>query len=336
MEQIIIYGTGTYYEKYKDKLPKDMRIVAYMDSHKEFATSTTGQFRGGGDIPILLPSEWEKIEFDKIYICTDYSNGVQILLTLMEHIVPLEKIAFLNEKLAALNWGWEVAEDKRGVIVTSGDVRFRLQYITDFYVFREIFFENVYNIGIPYTDCIVIDIGMNIGLTTLFFAERFEVSKIYGFELFLDTYQQAIDNFARNRQEIQDKIIPHNIALYNEDKKMEIAISREESGLRDVFIGENKAKQCEITYRVAGKVIADILKREYGKKVVLKCDTEGAEYAVFDSLEEYGCWEGIDVILLEYHGSAYPLQAMLKKHGYKFFTIGASDITGLGMIYAVK
>lgn len=337
MEQIIIYGTGKYYEKYKDKLPKDMRIVAYMDSHEKFATSMTGQFYEG-DIPILLPSEWEKVEFDKIYICTDYSNGVQMLLTLMEHIVPLEKISFLNEKLAALNWGWEVTEDKKGVIVTSGDVSFKLQYITDFYVFREIFFENIYNVGLPYTDCIVIDIGMNIGLATLFFAERSEVSKVYGFEPFLDTYGQAMDNFARNRQEIQDKIIPYNIALYDEDKKMQIAMSCEESGMRDVAasVGEGKAKQCEITYRAAGKVIADILKRECGKKVVLKCDIEGAEYAVFNSLEEYGCWKGIDVILLEYHGSAYPLQVILKRHGYKFFTMGASDITGLGMIYAVK
>lgn len=334
MESVIIYGTGKYYAKHKDKLPADMKIVAYMDSHEKLATSVNGKLMDG--VPVLLPSEWNKTDFDKIYICTDYSKGIEILLTLMKNIVPYNKISFLNEKLAAMRWRWEITEDQKGVIVSDGNVRFKLQHITDFHIFREIFVENIYNLDVPFNDCIVIDIGMNIGIATLFFAERPEVSKIYGFEPFGDTYGQAVDNFARNRQEIQDKIIPCNAALYDEDKKAEIAVSNENSGLRDVFSREDKSKQVEIVYRTAGKVISDIIKKESGKKVVLKCDTEGSEYTIFDSMEEYGCFEGIDVILLEYHKSSEPLQKVLKKHGYKTFTIGASEIVGFGMIYAVK
>ncbi len=335
MEKVIIYGTGKYYDAHKDKLPDDIKIVAYMDSHEKYATSISGQLYEGG-VPILLPSEWEKIEFDKIYICTDYANGILILLTLMQCIVPLDKIAFLNEKLAALTWRWEITDDKRGVIVTVGSVRFKLQYITDFFIFREIFLENIYNVELPFADYIVIDIGMNIGIASLFFAEQTKTIKVYGFEPFEDTYRQALDNFARNNPEIQNKIIPCNIALYDEDKKMECAVLHEDSGLRNVFCQDDTSRKVEITYRTAGKVIGDILKRECGKKVVLKCDIEGSEYAVFNSLEEYGCLEKIDAVLLEYHKSAYPLQEIFMRHGYKFFTVGASDIAGFGMIYAVK
>lgn len=335
MEKIIIYGTGKYYDMHKDELPDDVQIVAYMNSYEKYTASVNGQ-NNVGNVPVLLPSEWRELEFDKIYICTNYSNGVQILMTLMEQIVPFDKISFLNQKLAEWKWKWEITEDKKGVIVTSGAVSFKLQYITDFYVFREIYFENIYNVGVPFADYIVIDIGMNIGIASLFFAGRSEISKVYGFEPFLDTYQQAVENFARNRPEIQDKIIPCNIALYDEDKEMKIAMSCEESGLRDVLSKDDKSGHVEIIYRKAGKVVGDIIKKECGKKVVLKCDTEGAEYAIFNSLEEYDCWEGIDVILLEYHKSPYPLQEMLKRHGYKFFTVGASDLVGFGMIYAVK
>lgn len=339
MENVIIYGTGRYYEKHKDELPNDIKIIAYMDSHENMATSISGELYEGR-VPILLPSEWGKVEFDKIYICTDYSNGIQILLTLMQQIVPLDKISFLNQKLAALNWRWEITDNKKGVIVTTGcsgrEVKFKLQYITDFYVFKEIFFENIYNVELPVDNYVVIDIGMNIGIASLFFAGRAATCKVYGFEPFLDTYKQAIDNFARNTQEIQDKTMAYNVALYDEDKKMEIAVSHEESGLRDVFSQNENSKQVEITYRIAGKEVGDILKKEHGKKVILKCDTEGAEYAIFNSLEKYGCLEEIDVVLLEYHRSAYPLQEILKKHGFKIFTVGASNIVGFGMIYAVK
>ncbi len=334
MEKVIIYGTGKYYDEHKEELPDDMEIVGFMDSHEKYATSVSGQLYE--EKPVLLPSEWKKTQFDKIYICTNYPNGIQILLILMKHIVPFDKICFLNPKLVALKWRWEITEDQRAVVVTSGDVKFKLQGNTDFYVFREIFLGNIYNVGVTFADYIVIDIGMNIGIASLFFAGRPEVSKVYGFEPFLDTYQQALDNFARNRQEIQDKILPCNIALYDEDKEVEIAVSCKESGLRDVFSQDDKSKQVEITYREAGKVIKNILKEESGKKAILKCDTEGSEYAIFNSLEEYGCWEGIEVVLLEYHNSAYPLQEMLRRHGYRFFTVGNADTAGFGMIYAVK
>lgn len=56
------------------------------------------------------------------------------------------------------------------------------------------YFSNTFIIGGGKTDSIVIDIGANIGLASLFFAARKNVIKVIGYEPLRSTYQKALHN----------------------------------------------------------------------------------------------------------------------------------------------
>lgn len=332
MEKIVIYGRGEYYKTHKDKLPRNTEILAYADSFEESATSVTGKLYEGK--PVLLPSELESLKFDSVYICTDYTAGNRIFQTLVENNISSDKILFLNRIVFPGTWEYIATEDGKGIISAIAGIRIKEQYLTDFDIVAEIFVRNIYNIDVPFSDYIVIDMGMNIGTASLYFARKPEVCRVYGFEPFPDTYRQALDNFARNEKYIRDKIVPYNVALLNVEETRHVAIPFEQSGWRNIFSQDKEKAQIELRCKDAGKVVRGIVEKHPDQKIILKCDVEGSEFKIFDSLDESLCFEKIDAIMMEVHGSPVPLTKILKKYGYRFFVLGEADRAQ--MLYAVK
>ncbi|HLY28259.1 MAG TPA: hypothetical protein VKQ72_18070, partial [Aggregatilineales bacterium] len=74
------------------------------------------------------------------------------------------------------------------VILEIGGVKFLVEDIWDIGTIKEIFADHVYNfvIGEP---LVVLDIGMNIGVASLFFAANPNVQTVYGYEPFQQTYR---------------------------------------------------------------------------------------------------------------------------------------------------
>ena len=92
--KIIVYGIGEYYRNNKHKLPSGLEIVAYADSNPNCATSATGELFEGKEI--LAPAEFEKVDYDNIYICTSYGTGNRIFQNLRKNRIDIKKIKFLN------------------------------------------------------------------------------------------------------------------------------------------------------------------------------------------------------------------------------------------------
>lgn len=332
MKKVVIYGKGEYYKQHKDKLPSNIEIVAYADSFMGAATSATGKLYEGK--PVFLPSELREVEFDIVYICTDYNAGNRIFQTLINNNIPSNKILFLNRIVFPDTWEYVATEDKKGVISTIAGIRIKEQNLTDFDIVEEVFVGNAYHMEVPFSNYIVIDMGMNIGAASLYFARKPEVCRVYGFEPFSDTYEQALENFARNEKHIRDKIVPFNTALLNVDETMQVAVPFEQTGWRNIFSRDKEKMQVEIECRDAGKVVQNILDENLDKKVILKCDVEGSEFKIFASLDKWLCFEKIDAILMEVHGNPLPLEEILKKYNYKYFVLGKTDRAQ--MLYAVK
>lgn len=331
MKKAIIYGTGAYYGQNKEKLPKDIEIVAYADSNPNNATSHNGNlFRG---LPMLLPEEFETVIYDVVYICTDYAAGNIIFQRLSSAGIGSDRIFFLNRIDASVNWKYTAAEDQKGYLSTVEGITIRERYLTDFDIVNEVLINNSYGFEILDSDCIVIDIGMNVAIASLYFAKMSNVRKVYGYEAFPDTYEQAVANIALNPQEIRNKIVAENFALSDENGKMTVAVSAEETGWRNIFTKDESKRQVEIECRDAGEVVKNIIDK-HNEKVVLKIDTEGAEFSIFTALDRAGCFERIDVIMMEYHGDSGKLISVLKKYGYKIFVQGKRTVCGL--IHAVK
>lgn len=332
MKKTIIYGIGEYYRKNEKKLPTDIDIIAYADSNYNNTTAATGRLFKGKKI--LGLEELDQIDYDRIYICTSYTAGNRIFQNLMNYNVDITKIRFLNRiDVLQEEGGWTYkADDDKSLISKIGNIRVRERYLTDFDVVTEVFVNNVYHMNILQNHAVVIDVGMNVGIVSLYFAGKEWVDEVYGFEPFPDTFEQALENFALNDDSIRSKIHPVNIALTDKEEEMEIAVATENTGWRSIDTESSEGRKEKINCRTAAGEIGKIIEKNQDKKIILKVDTEGGEFTIFRSLKEADLLRHIEAVVLEYHRNPKEIMDLLEAYHFKYFVTGQK----IGMIYAVK
>ena len=212
-------------------------------------------------------------------------------------------------------------------------------------IVEEIFKNDEYNFDIG-EQSVVIDIGMNIGFASLYFASRDDVKAVYGFEPFGPTFEQAIFNFKIN-EKLAKKIHPHNYGLGDKDKELTLEYYSKAPGRMSTVKSIDEiphsrkypTKTETVTIKDARKDISAIIEQNKDTKIVIKCDTEGSEKEIFESLDSIGVLKDIDVIMLEYHFSYdKPTEEILKRNGFVFFKQKNAILeTGdFGVIRAIK
>lgn len=331
MVKAIIYGRGAFYDKHKHLLPKNIEIIAYADSSYSRTTSGSGKLIDGKKV--LTPAELESMEYDVLYICTDIPHSRDIYEMLKIFHIDFTKIRFLNRiAYERDNWEYKVLEDKT-ILSTVGNVTINEKKGTDTDILMEIFVRHEYSINLlPHS--IVIDLGMNVGIASLYFASHDEVDKVYGFEPFPDTYQMALDNFNLNSYEIQEKIIPHNMAVTDKEEYKDVAVVTDMPGWRNIRSQDENFPKVRIQCKSAAAVVEEIIKNNPNKKYVLKCDTEGSEYLIFNSLAQADLLSKFDSIVMEYHGDSESIIKMLEANGYRYYQRGR--IKDIGTIVAFR
>jgi FkbM family methyltransferase len=210
---------------------------------------------------------------------------------------------------------------------------------------EEIFNNDGYNfdIGDP---AVVIDIGMNIGLASLYFAARDDIKDVYGFEPFKPTFDHAMFNFKINKK-YSNKIHPYNYGLGDEDKELIFEYYSKAPGrmstvkLLDEIPHNPKygTRQETVQIKDAAKEISTIIEQHKDSKIVIKCDTEGSEIEIFESLDAKGILKNIEIVMLEYHFSYdVGIVDILRRNGFVIFKQKTASLeTGdFGMIRAVK
>lgn len=246
--------------------------------------------------------------------------------------IDFTKIRFLYRIVADDNWEYKVLEDKT-ILSTIGNVTICEKERTDLDILWEIILGNEYSINLlPHS--IVIDLGMNVGIASLYFAAQKDVDKVYGFEPFSDTYQMALDNFNLNPAEIQKKIIPYNVAVTDKEEYMDVAMTKDMTGWRNILSQDDNFPKVRIQCKPAAAVVEKIIKDNPNKKYVLKCDTEGSEYMIFNSLDQAGLLSKLDAIVMEYHGDSEPIIKLLETNGYRYYQKGRTK--DLGTIVAFR
>lgn len=332
-KKVIVYGFGNFYKKVKEDISKEAEIVAYANSSLENATSKTGCLYEGKKI--LAPYEIKDQEFDSVYICTEPYNANPIYETLILNGITSDKIEFMWKR-DAISGSWVDIPNELGdgFVSDINGIKILQRYHTDFDFVPEIFYYNTYYLDMGSDESVVIDIGMNIGISCLYFASKEEVTKVYGFEPFLDTYNQALYNFGLNDKKIADKIEAYNYGLTDRDEDKYISMNAKESGYRSILSQASDENSVHIVCKSAGKVVNDIIEASRGKKIILKIDTEGSEYAIFDSLVKEECFSKIDAVLMEYHNGADSLIDILRKNSFKVLLHGPKN--KLGMLYGIR
>jgi FkbM family methyltransferase len=225
------------------------------------------------------------------------------------------------------------------VVIQLDGVSLHARSMDDIWFIDEIFFKLTYNV-ISGRPCCVIDVGMNIGLTTLFLANKPNVKEIHSFEPFVPTYERALSNIALNPH-LAGKIHPNNFGLSDRDEVRTVQIANERiSGAFSIW-GSAHGTPHEISIQDAATVLRPTLLSAAAKglKIVGKIDCGGAEFSVFESLCRDGLLEYFDALMVEWHRSIPSkdqidlLKPLLERNFIAFDTSGK---VGNGFFYAVR
>lgn len=242
----------------------------------------------------------------------------------------------LNKKFEDLT----IINHKEGFLVGLLDLSIYVESIEEFHILNEVFVSNDYDFTSS-SKAVVIDIGANIGITSLFFSRFGYVDKIYAFEPVKDTFEQAQYNLSLNDKIHKVEWIK-NIGLGKNSRKEVFLFDKYckgNTGFRGMsspsYSNNDKAKEREVQIEDATLEIGKIVKEVKDRKVIVKMDCEGGEYEILENLYASGMINEIDVLLLEWHDKGSQIiEEMLINSGFDFFSRSLGSITG--MIYAYK
>jgi FkbM family methyltransferase len=233
------------------------------------------------------------------------------------------------------------------IIFCINNTRFLIDKGEEILILSEIFAKGEYEF-LWDKPCVIIDIGMNVGIASLFFAAKSNVSKVYSFEPFYETYQKAQINIGLNPV-LKKKIETFNYGLGKEAHIQTCSFNEECRGVNTTCMGEISVTQVrvknehdlsvEVHIEQASDKIGIIADAHPYQELILKVDCEGAEYDIFEDLFESGVLAKVKGIIMEFHGGGEleRLTDILKLYG--FFIFQAYSDFGkprTGMIYAVK
>jgi len=217
---------------------------------------------------------------------------------------------------------------------------FKVASLSNMAVLYEIFIEKIYAIDAPHSNLVVIDIGMNVGVASLYFAMQPYVKKVYGYEPFPATFEEASLNVAANPKFANKlKLMNEGVSNINEIR----AIPLFESGLLSASTIEQKneygkkiGQVIEVKLVTIKEVFELVLAENPNAKILLKLDCEGEEYAIFDMLKETTYLNNVVVAIVEWHEKGYSaIEKVLIDNEFKLkHEHHVSENSG--MIYALK
>lgn len=254
----------------------------------------------------------------------------------------INKHAFLIEKFSVIQRmlyyrKGEFSVGGNSVFFNIDHLKLRLETAEEVFIVHEIFFENCYNFIVPNQNAIVVDIGMNVGFASLFFANKSSVAKVYGFEPFFQTYEAAQVNFSYNPL-LAEKIVSYNYGLSNISREVKVPYCKMKRGRNKSALPDSETDSINITnvtLKDAQEVIKIIAEENKGKNIFIKMDCEGAEYEIFDSLSKTLLPQAIKGIMMEWHfKEPNDIVQILRINDFKMVLTNLG--TDSGLLYAFR
>ncbi len=190
------------------------------------------------------------------------------------------------------------------VQVTQDDVRFpfRLRnHSSDVPTFQQVFIKQEYDFLVETPPKVIVDAGANIGLASIYFANKYPTAKIIAVEPEQSNFQLLKSNTAP-----YETILPVQAALWNHNGKINLvdpglghwAFMTEDENTGEHALG---AFRHQVKAMTVDRIIAD---HGLDRIDVLKIDIEGAEREVF---QDTSAWiDRVDALIVELHERMKP------------------------------
>jgi len=221
--------------------------------------------------------------------------------------------------------------DNNDLYFKTGDLTLKITTAEEIFIIYEIFVKRCYEVIIE-NDFNVIDVGMNVGFASLFFAQNKKIKKIYGYEPFKPTFNAALVNFELNKKYAQ-KIIPENLGLGSKNESLTV-------NYNDILKGKNSIsnpgfEHMELIHLKCGKeLIESILKKNPSERCLVKMDCEGSEFEIFENYNNKLMPEQLFGFIIEWHfrNPQFIIDILIRNH----FKIHNTHNGKLGLITAFR
>ncbi|MEQ8520312.1 MAG: FkbM family methyltransferase [Cytophagales bacterium] len=211
----------------------------------------------------------------------------------------------------------------------------------EIFIIKEIWLDGCYNLnGLQLKNCVIMDVGMNVGMASLFFSTKEFVKKIYAYEPFKPTFEIAKLNIGLNKN-LQNIIEFYNFGMSSKNEEIEVEYSSDHRGRTGIWgtdlvldqIESSKKEKLEL--RDFNRELERIIEENPNSPLVLKIDCEGSEYDIFQSLNE-DLLKPVKCILMEWHlKGPDEIVEKLKSNGFSLLSFNSRS-KKVGMIYAFK
>lgn len=225
------------------------------------------------------------------------------------------------------------------LLFTWDNFKVNISSASELFIINEIYVEKCYNFLLPeHSKANIIDIGMNVGLASMFFASHLQVDKVFAFEPFKATFHLAHINFNLNPH-LKSKIYAHNYGLAGRYSSVLAPFNSNNLGINSISYdnprtaaanGVESIRICDVAAE-----LDRIFKENQGGDFMIKIDTEGAEYPIFERLFQAKLDSRIIGFMLEWHYKGPNiLEDKLVKEGFKVFSTVFNKNTGI--LYAIR
>jgi FkbM family methyltransferase len=232
--------------------------------------------------------------------------------------------------------------------INRGAVRIPLENVDDFLTTYDVYANGHYDrlyASLPHGS-VLWDIGANIGVTSLIFAQSPKIAHIYAFEPMPHTFACAQRSLGAN-PDFSEKVTLQNLGVGDRNGNLEISYTKKAKaaiGVSEIpprlkMLYRIKPEDMEkITIHLvdAAEVVDQIKQAHPGAAIFLKLDAEGAEYGIIDRLVETGRIADITAAAIEWHmqpGEPY-LTSALQTAGFNTQAKALEPDNSIGMIDA--
>lgn len=339
----IIWGTGGFWNEKKEDILQKYDVIAFLDTYKD------GLFEGKQIIPV---SDINCYQYDRIIVMVSYIKECLCIVKklIFELAIPYEKIILgisMYGNIKGITSKGRLIIEENNLSISIGSM---VEYMDAPMALRG----DDFHFYINEKNNVIMDIGMNIGDSTMFFLSNNNVEKVYGYEPFFDTYIHAKDNLKDFLENDEKRIDIYNFGLsdsnykvkvlYNED--MSTGLSSVSDNIKkgyDVYNGcgikieEGKEKNIEIKLVDVASELERIIDNHPDCNYVLKVDCEGDEYNIIQRLSDTQLLSKVSYIIIEWHYKGKDvLLEHLRNFGFSYNYRVTSFEKDMGMIYGVN